>query len=113
VFLKQNRLPEALETAKLGTHNQFKGFDNWVVLGNIYQALENWQNAINSYLVAIRYSPFAPDILGDLSICYQKVSEYDKAYSIAKKRSILDPKNPNVWIDLNTISKILNLKKFR
>ncbi len=104
-LLKQNRVAEALKSAKDSVEQAKENIDAWKVLGNVEKQLGNWQNAINAYDETIKHNPFDPDILGELSTCYQGLNQNNDALTLSTKRTILDPKNPDVWFDLEALYK--------
>jgi Bardet-Biedl syndrome 4 protein len=72
-------------------------------LGRVYQAQENWEAAIATYLEALESSPDSPDILATLGLLYLRLGETYRAFEYLDQALSRDPGNPRVILAAGSI----------
>jgi len=82
--------------------------DNTLLLilsGNIYEALENSDKAINEYRKAIRLSPENPEAYNNIGVAYKNKGDFKKAETAFKQAARLAPERPDISYNLGNLYK--------
>ena len=72
-------------------------------LGRVYQAQENWEAAIATYLEALESSPDSPDILATLGLLYLRLGETYRAFEYLDAALTRDPASPRVILAAGSV----------
>ena len=88
-----------------------RNVDAWRRLGNLFQDVRMYPQAIEFYRKAIDLAPGNPDVLTDLGICYQGTGDYARALELFRDASAADPRH---WQSVyNTVVvNAFNLRRF-
>jgi tetratricopeptide (TPR) repeat protein len=86
VYYKQGRLEEALEEAyEIFDNGNYKNTTLYGMLGYFKYLHDSPQEALEFCLEAYEYNSDDRDIMDNLSLCYYKLGEYEKAKEISDK----------------------------
>ncbi|MDR2503055.1 MAG: tetratricopeptide repeat protein [Deltaproteobacteria bacterium] len=65
----------------------------WAALGNLYFDRHQPAEAVRAYESSLAIKPNDPDVLTDLGTMYRHLDEFDKALSLFRRASALDPQH--------------------
>lgn len=94
---------EAEKVIKKALGKHFVKYDRaeaYAVLGNIYNQLDYFQDAIEAYQKALELNPNSGKYWTNLGVAYRLTAQYDKAESCYKKALELDPDYPELYTSL-------------
>ncbi len=76
-------------------------------IGVVYFRLERYDDAISSWETGLRYAPYDPSLLNNLSIVLMQKGRFDEAASVASAALSVDPYMPQA---LNTMGQVAMVK---
>ncbi len=94
---------EAEKVIKKALEHNFVKYDQaeaYAILGNIYNRLDYFQDAIEAYQKALEISPRSGRYWTNLGVVYRLTAQYDKAESCYQKALALDPDHPKLYTSL-------------
>lgn len=94
---------EAEKVIKKALEKSFVKYDKaeaYAILGNIYNRLDYFQDAVEAYQKALQLNPNSGKYWTNLGIVYRLTAQYDKAESCYNKALELDPDYPELYTSL-------------
>ena len=80
------------------------------MLGNIYNKMDYFQDAIDAYQKALELDPNSAIFWTNLGIVYRLTAQYDKAEECYKKALVLDPDYPQLYTSLGALHLTYTMK---
>ncbi len=104
---------KAEELLQSALDKPFKKYDKaevYSMLGNIYNKMDYFQDAIDAYQKALELDPNSAIFWTNLGIVYRLTAQYDKAEECYKKALVLDPDYPQLYTSLGALHLTYTMK---
>jgi Flp pilus assembly protein TadD len=105
-FFLDRDFRQAEVVIKKAIKGEFKRYDKaeaYAILGNIYNELDYFQDAIDAHQQALQLNPNSASYWTNLGIVYRLTSQYDKAEECYKKALAINPDYPELYTSLGAL----------
>ncbi|QSR89131.1 tetratricopeptide repeat protein [Methylacidiphilum caldifontis] len=102
----------AVEELKSYVESRPRHVSAWLLMGEIFQKMQNWDKSVGAFMKAARLNPQSIRAWVGIAESYLALAKWEQASEAYTELSLLEPKNPSIWYNLGLVLLKMEQEKF-